>query len=77
MTNCIECENLNRTYESKLTRYLVARSAVLYQISTKFAAKAQVDMERAKSDIEEHLLICTLFAKTRWLALMPPPESPA
>ena len=58
LTNCLACENLNRVYESKLTKYLAARSAVLYRISTEFAAKQQVDMERAKNDLEEHLLIC-------------------
>jgi hypothetical protein len=42
MTNCLECQNLSRVYESKLTRYLAARSAVLYRISTEFAAKQQV-----------------------------------
>jgi hypothetical protein len=58
MTNCLECQNLSRVYESKLTRYLAARSAVLYRISTEFAAKQQVDMERAKNDMEDHLLTC-------------------
>jgi hypothetical protein len=63
MTNCLECEHLNRVYESKLTRYLAARSAVLYRISTKFAAKQQVDMERAKNDMEEHLSTCPSLPK--------------
>jgi hypothetical protein len=58
MTNCLECQNLSRVYESKLTKYLAARSAVLYRISTEFAAKQQVDMERAKNDMEEHQLTC-------------------
>src|SRR5438477_12828201 len=58
MTNCLECQNLSRVYESKLTRYLAARSAVLYRISTELAAKQQVDMERAKNGPEDHLLIC-------------------
>ena len=63
MTSCPECENLNRVFESRLTGYLAARSAVLYRISTEFAAKKQVDMERAKNDMEEHLSICS-FAST-------------
>ena len=58
MTKCLECKNLKRVYESKRTRYLAARSAVLYRISTEFAAKQQVDMERAKNNVEEHLLTC-------------------
>jgi hypothetical protein len=72
MTNCIECENLNRIYESKLTKYLTSRVAVLYRISTKFAAKQQVDMERAKNDRDEHVLICPFVAdEVRCLAMVP------
>ena len=77
MTNCLECENLNRVYESRLTRYLAARSAVLYRISTEFAAKQQVDMERAKNDVEEHLLTCPFAARVKCLALLPLQESSA
>ena len=62
MKNCPECESLNQVFESKLTAYLAARSAVLYQISTEFAARQQVDMERAKNDMEEHLSICSFAA---------------
>lgn len=58
MTNCLECKNLNRVYGSKLAKYHAARSAVLCRINTEFAAKQQVDMERAKNDMEEHLLAC-------------------
>jgi hypothetical protein len=65
MKNCPECESLNQVFESRLTAYLAARSAVLYQISTEFAAKQQVDMERAKNDMEEHLSICSFDADMR------------
>jgi hypothetical protein len=65
MKNCPECESLNQVFESKLTGYLAARSAVLYQISTEFAAKQQVDMERAKNDMEEHLSTCSFAADMR------------
>jgi hypothetical protein len=63
MTSCPECENLNRLFESKRTEYLVARSAVLYRISTEFAARQQVDMERAKNDMAEHRSRCCFAAK--------------
>jgi hypothetical protein len=65
MKNYPECESLNQVFESKLNGYLAARSAVLYQISTEFAAKQQVDMERAKSDMEEHLSSCSSATKLR------------
>ena len=77
MTNCLKCENLNRVYESRLTRYLAARSAAFYRISTEFAAKQQVDMERAKNDVEEHLLTCPFAARVKCLALLPLQESSA
>jgi len=63
MTICPECDNLIRAFDSKVSKYLAARSAVFYRISTEFAAKQQVDMERAKNDKEEHLLICPFAAK--------------
>jgi len=62
MTICQECENLLRAFECLEIRYRVARSAVLYRISTEFAAKQQVDMERARYDMEEHMLICPFAA---------------
>ena len=62
MTICPECENLIRTFESKESKYRAARSAVLYRISTEFAARQQVDMERARNDKEEHMLICPFAA---------------
>jgi len=65
MTRCSECESLNRVFESKLTEYLAARSAVLYQISTEFAAKQQVDMERAKSAMEDHQSTCSFTSTLR------------
>ena len=71
MTNCLECKNLTRVFESKLATYLAARSAALYRISTAFAAQQQVDMERAKNDVEEHLLICSFATKVRCLTPVP------
>jgi hypothetical protein len=35
-----------------------ARSSVYYQVSTELAARKNVDMERAKSHLEEHQLAC-------------------
>ena len=65
MTSCPECENLNQVFESKLSNYRAARSAVLYRISTEFAAKQQVDMERARNDMEEHPSVCSFAAEVR------------
>lgn len=58
MLDCPQCRDLDRVFRCQLTRYVEACSAAFYRVSTEFAAKRQVDMERAKNDMEEHLLIC-------------------
>ncbi len=56
--DCLECKNLEEVFESRLSQYIEARSAAYYRVSTKLAAKKNVDMERARNDLEEHQLIC-------------------
>jgi hypothetical protein len=63
MMDCLECRNLDRTFQRKLAMYLAARSAPFCQVSTKIAARKRVDMERAKNDMEEHLLACPFAVK--------------
>ncbi len=50
------CKNLKRALEIRRSEYLEARSAAYYRVSTELAAYKNVDMERAKSDLEEHQL---------------------
>jgi hypothetical protein len=56
--NCLICKDLERAFESRLSQYMEARSAAYYQVSTDLAAQKNVDMERAKSDLEDHRLVC-------------------
>ena len=56
--DCIECKNLEEAFESRLSNYIEACSAAYYRVSKELAAKKNVDMERAKSDLEEHQLVC-------------------
>jgi hypothetical protein len=58
--DCLVCKDLARTLELKRDKYLAARSAAYYRISTELAASKKVDMERAKSDLEEHQLVCAI-----------------
>ncbi len=39
----------------KLAKYVEACAGALYRVTKEFAAKSQVDMARAKNDMEEHL----------------------
>ena len=56
--NCLECAALDRILKAALARYVEARSSAFFQVSTEFAAMNQVDMERAKTSVQEHKLVC-------------------
>jgi hypothetical protein len=66
--NCLDCRGLERAFQSRLAKYVATRSAAFYRVSTELAAKKQVDMERAKTDLLEHQLICPFTAKIRDLS---------
>jgi uncharacterized HAD superfamily protein len=57
--DCLQCTDLSRTFESAQLKYVAARSADFYRISTEIAAKKQVDMERARIDLQEHRETCS------------------
>lgn len=63
--DCLICKGLERAFESRRSQYLEARSAAYYQVSTELAAYKNVDMERAKSDLEEHQLVCVSAAAVK------------
>jgi hypothetical protein len=56
--DCLRCVDLEQASEFRLSKYIEARSAAYYRVSTELAAKKNVDMERARNDLEEHRLIC-------------------
>lgn len=60
--NCLQCDHLIRTFQLRLAGYVKARAEPFYGVSTELAAKKQVDMERANTDLEEHRLICRFAA---------------
>ena len=66
---CPICRDLERAYEAGLSEYIEARSSACYQVSKRLAAFKNVEMERAKSDLEEHRLVCV--SAIRVLALLP------
>jgi len=43
---------------------------VSYRVSTKLAAYKNVDMERAKNELEEHQLVCASAVKVSALLLL-------
>jgi len=72
--SCSICEYLERTYDALLSEYIEARSSVRYRISTQLAAQKNVDMERARYELEEHRRICPTAVLP---ALLVKRESPA
>lgn len=65
--DCPICTNLERAYETARSNYVHACSSASYGVSTKLSAWKNVEMERARYELEEHRLICIAF-KLRPLA---------
>ena len=59
--NCVICKDLERALESQRGKYIEARTAP-YRVSTELADRKNVDMERAKDDLEEHRSVCIAVA---------------
>jgi len=55
---CVVCKDLTRVLNFSTNEYHVARAAPFYRVSTEIAAKMQVDMERAKVALDEHVSSC-------------------
>ena len=56
--NCPECRDLYRTYERSNARYMEARSAAFFWVSTEIAVRKYVSVQRALSDLREHQADC-------------------
>jgi hypothetical protein len=55
---CLVCANLERAYLAWLQEYEEARSSAGFRISTRLAAQINVEMERARYELEEHHAVC-------------------
>jgi hypothetical protein len=55
---CTICMDLKRAYEAGLSEFIEARSSVCFRTCTRLAARKNVEMERARYEVEEHLLVC-------------------
>ncbi len=62
---CSVCENLQRAFDARRSKYIEALSAPCYLVSSDLAASKNVDMERAKSDLEDHRLVCAVTMNPR------------
>ena len=72
---CLICASLEQAYLAQLSEYIEARSSACYRVSTKLAAQINVEMERARYELEEHQSVCVTTA--RMPVLLPQRETPA
>lgn len=69
---CSICRDLEMAYQTALDEYIEACSSACYRVSRKLAAQKNVDMERARYELEEHRMVCATFARVP--ALLPQPD---
>lgn len=62
--NCPICRDLIRAFVAGVDEYRTARYSACYRVTTEFAAQKNVDMERARCDVEEHHRICVEFVRS-------------
>ena len=67
--DCPICRLLEQAYEAGFSEYMEALSSACYKVSKRAAAEKNVDMERAKYELEEHRFVCT--TAIRVLARLP------
>jgi hypothetical protein len=67
MKSCPICGVLQRDYENKLGEYIAARSSAVYGLSKKLAAQKNVEMERARYELEEHRIVCAPVVRSHAL----------
>jgi len=75
---CLLCENLERAFEARRSEYLESGSLAYYRVSKKFAAYKNVEMERARIELQEHQSVCVsaanLSARLPAGTLLRPPQ---
>ena len=62
--SCPRCRELEQAYEAALSEYVKARASASFRICSNLAARKNVDMERTKTELEEHSLVCVSASKT-------------
>ena len=56
--SCLRCEDLGRALKVRQSEYNEALTSTYFRVSRKYAAYLSVELERAKSELEEHRSIC-------------------
>jgi hypothetical protein len=67
--DCPICRDLKRAYEAGLSDYIEARSSVCFRVCPELAAQKNVEMERARYELEEHQRLCIPTVRLSALSL--------
>jgi len=59
---CPVCKRLERTFEGWNSECVRARSSLYFSVSARLAAYDNVEMERARSELQMHRSVCVLAA---------------
>jgi hypothetical protein len=61
--DCPVCRGLKRAYEAAVSEYMETRSSACFRVCLDLAARKNVEMERARYELEEHRRGCVSAAK--------------
>ena len=61
--DCPVCWGLKRAYEAAVNEYMEARSSACFRVCMDVAARKNVEMERARYELEEHRRVCVSTIK--------------
>ena len=56
--HCPVCRALERAFDAGFNEYVEARTSAYFRVCTESAARKNVEMERARYEVEEHHLVC-------------------
>jgi hypothetical protein len=56
--HCQLCRNLQIAFETRRSAFVEASSLASFQVSSRFAAYLNVEMERALIELQEHRSVC-------------------
>jgi hypothetical protein len=77
--SCSTCTNLERAYIARQGEFIEACASASYKVCTRLAAQKNVEMERARQEMEDHRSVCLIASQIPAHlppALLPPAPQP-
>jgi hypothetical protein len=73
--HCQLCRNLEEAFETRRSAFIEASSLASFQVSSRFAAYLNVEMERALIELQEHRSVCrSIVNETTGLPVLAQPR---